>query len=399
MTIHVVPARQDARDDTLDKAEYGGLRALAGADGFPRASFLQTPFWGEFKRAFGWKDRLFSIEWRGELSTLLVLERKIAGIFTFAYVPDGPALGLPEGERAGFLAELSRALRAELSSRCLFIRFDPPWALWGELGAGEPGAVPGLARPSVGKPLVRAASDVQPPDTVLLDLGLGVEELLAAMKPKWRYNIRLAEKKGVEIEEACVGEKADKGLEAVGRFYRLYELTARRDRIALHPRAYYERLAALAAEAGSGADLRIWIARHDGEDLAAIITLFMNGRAVYLYGASSDQQRNLMPAYALQWAAIRAAHAFGCIDYDFYGIPPTDDPGHPMAGLYRFKTGFGGSILHKAGSWDYPCRKLAYTLFRFAELGRVFWYKKVMKKLKRSDRQESKPESRAEASN
>jgi lipid II:glycine glycyltransferase (peptidoglycan interpeptide bridge formation enzyme) len=226
---------------------------------------------------------------------------------------------------------------------------------------------------------LRAATDIQPPDTVLLDLAADEERLLSRMKPKWRYNVKLAGKKGVEIEETAVASSTDSGASAIERFYRLYELTARRDRIALHPQHYYGKLAELASLPASKADLRIWIARYEGEDLAAIITLFMDGHAVYLYGASSDRHRNLMPAYALQWAAIRAAKASGCGDYDFYGIPPTDDPGHPMSGLYRFKTGFGGIILHKAGSWDYPFHAPLYRIYRLAENGRAFWYKRVMK--------------------
>ncbi len=400
MTVRVSPIREGEKPEAGSAGDGPATRMSA-----PRSSFLQTPFWAGFKRSFGWKGSLFRIEWRGMESTLLVLERRVARIFAFAYVPDGPLIPIPESERADFLAELSRALRPELAPGCLFIRFDPPWSLGekpeeetasgadailpdsavavaGVEGASEP-ASGEPARPAVGKPLARAAADIQPPDTVLLDLQPDEASLLAAMKPKWRYNVRLAGKKGVEIDENRVDELPDSGARAIERFYNLYLLTAQRDRIALHPRHYYLKLAELASVPGSGADLRIWIARHGGEDLAAIITLFMNGHAVYLYGASSDRQRNLMPAYALQWAAIRAAKARGCDDYDFYGIPPTDDPAHPMAGLYRFKTGFGGRVLHRAGSWDFPFHGLAYFVYRIAERGRSFWYKKIKKMSKR----------------
>jgi lipid II:glycine glycyltransferase (peptidoglycan interpeptide bridge formation enzyme) len=215
---------------------------------------------------------------------------------------------------------------------------------------------------------------------VLLDLGKAEEDILAGMKPKWRYNIRLAEKKGVVAE--------DRGPGALGEFYRLYEATARRDRIALHPLRYYERLFSLAsdyplAEGGLKPDLHLWVASHEGEALAAIVALYRGRRAVYLYGASSDVKRNLMPAYALQWAAIRAAKAAGCTEYDLYGIPPTDESAHAMAGLYRFKTGFGGSIVHRSGSWDYPLKPLLYGAFRAAEAARTWYFKDFRKRTKK----------------
>ena len=97
------------------------------------------------------------------------------------------------------------------------------------------------------------------------------------------------------------------------------------------------------------------------------MTLFRGREAVYLYGASSDKKRGLMAPYALQVKAMEEAKAAGCEEYDLFGIPPDEDPSHPMAGLYRFKTGFGGRIIHSPGSWDYPCRSVFYRLFRFAE--------------------------------
>ena len=344
-------------------------------------SFLQSGFWGEFKSEFGWKPRHFTLEAEGlGHSPLLVLERGLVAGFRFAYVPHGPDLDLPEADRSFFLADLARAIEPSLSRNSLFIRFDPPWHESEEAGAEGGGPSAAVERPAIGSPLRRAAADVQPPDTVLLGLGRSEDELLAAMKPKWRYNVRLAEKKGVAV--------AEEGASALGDFYSLYEATSARDRIALHPRRYYERQFELAsayapAPGGLRPDLRLWVARYEGEALAAIITIFRGSKAVYLYGASSDSHRNLMPAYALQWAAIRAAKAAGCSECDFYGIPPTEDPGHPMAGLYRFKTGFGGVVAHRAGSWDYPLRPAAYAAFRAAEAARTWYFKDFRKRLSR----------------
>jgi lipid II:glycine glycyltransferase (peptidoglycan interpeptide bridge formation enzyme) len=382
-----------------------GLRVLqldaGAAEGALSASFLQSAFWGEFKSEYGWRSLRFELELVRELelserrARILVLVRRLPAGFSFAYVPHGPEIELPETERAPFLAQLSKALRPFLPRRCLFIRFDPPWFSIEALGPGsgdEASAPPPPSRgaeesrPRIGRPLRRAAADVQPPDTVLVDLRASEEGILSAMKPKWRYNIRLAEKKGVVVEEG--------GVEAIPEFYELYRATALRDRIALHPEEYYRRLFTLAAERrrrfpeSRTPDLRLWIARHEGRALAAIVTLWSGERGTYLYGASSDEKRNLMPAYALQWAAMRAAKAAGCLQYDLFGIPPDADPGHPMAGLYRFKTGFGGEIAHRAGSWDYPLAAFAYACFRAAEGARTWWFKDFMKRLKKARRSE-----------
>jgi lipid II:glycine glycyltransferase (peptidoglycan interpeptide bridge formation enzyme) len=361
---------------------------VVGETGFPGAepaSFLQSVFWGEFKAEYGWTPLRFSVEAgpSGGKTRILLLLRRLPAGFCFAYVPHGPETEPPEAGGAAFLAELSKALRPFLPKRCLFIRFDPPWYALETADEAEadsragPGGVEAL-RPAVGKPLRRAAADVQPPDTVLVDLRPSEEEILAAMKPKWRYNIRLAEKKGVVVEPA--------GADAIPEFYDLYRKTSERDRIALHPEEYYRRLFSLAAGRPLSPELRLWIARHEGQGLAAIVTLFMGEEAVYLYGASSDEKRNLMPAYALQWAAMRAAKASGCLSYDLFGIPPTGDSAHPMAGLYRFKTGFGGKIAHRAGSWDYPLLGCAYSGFRAAEGARAWWFKDFKKRLKRPQR-------------
>lgn len=399
------------------------IRPAELSDSDRSETFLQSGFWASFKAQFGWKSRPFLVSRPGRPDeALLLMERSLGVGLRFAYVPHGPSLGsaATEEERVALLSGLAARLKAFLPPSTIFIRFDPPWycvetpvetpdsagpeqegaarhepdAL-GESKAEAPGApvAAKVERPSFGSPLRRSAADVQPPDTVLLDIGRDEETLLAAMKPKWRYNIRLAEKKGVVVSEARAFASNASGSDAsvdwrpaLSKFYELYRETSERDRIALHPESYYAKLFELAAAYGAGnargkkPDMRLWTASHEGEALAAIITIFWGEQAVYLYGASSNVKRNLMPAYALQWAAIRAAREAGCTEYDFYGIPPTDDPNHPMAGLYRFKTGFGGKNIHRGGSWDYPLRPLAYSAFRRAEALRAWYYKDFKKR-------------------
>ena len=293
-----------------------------------------------------------------ETRPLLVLSRKIAPGSRMAYVPWGPelpaAFARDQSTRNRALAELARSLGPLLPGNTFFIRFDPPWSAPEESPSQWIPPEPPL-------PFRRAAADIQPPDTVVVDLSPPIRDILASMKPKWRYNIGLAEKRGVAVSPAA--ESGPELERDIGVFYGLLAETAERDGISVHSIGYYR---ALFEECGPQR-IRLYAARHEGDCLAAIVVLFRGKDATYLYGASSNTKRNLMAPYALQWKAMQDAKAAGCTGYDLFGIPPNEDPGHPMAGLYRFKTGFGGSILHRPGSWDYPCRPVLYALFTTAE--------------------------------
>jgi lipid II:glycine glycyltransferase (peptidoglycan interpeptide bridge formation enzyme) len=252
----------------------------------------------------------------------------------------------------GLLAGIAESVKPFLPRGTAFIRFDPPW-----YGLDAAVSLPFGAA----SPLVRAGADVQPPDTALVDLERDEGDMLAAMKPKCRYNIALAERKGVTVRRAD-----GRGLDV---FYALLCETARRDGIAVHGEAYYRSLFD-SASGKPGVDLRLYIASHEGEDLAAAVILLRGREAVYLYGASSNVKRNLMAPYLVQWRAMTDARRAGCAVYDLFGMPPNDDPSHPMAGLYRFKSGFGGTIVHRPGSWDYAYRPLLYRIYRTAETAR-----------------------------
>jgi lipid II:glycine glycyltransferase (peptidoglycan interpeptide bridge formation enzyme) len=314
-------------------------------------TFLQSDFWGAFKASFAWEPYAFRVAWRnGEEKPLLALYRTLAVGRGFAYVPWGPlspaSFPVSPEARTEFLLETARALKPFLPGGTAFIRFDPPWF-----------SVGGEAAPLIFKPFIRAASDIQPPDTVIIDIEPPLEVILARMKPKWRYNIRLGAKKTRVF-------MAD--TDSLDTFYALFTETARRDRIAIHGIDYYRRLFDTASSHAS-IDLRLYLAEADGKPLAGIITLFRGKTAVYLYGASSGLNRNLMASYALQWQAIQDAKEAGCTAYDLFGIPPDASPNHPMAGLYLFKTGVGGRIIHRPGSWDYPVDFLFTKFFWSAE--------------------------------
>ncbi len=360
----------------------------------PNESFLQSRYWAELKRRFGWVPH--AVREPGERSTpfhdsALALTRRIAPGFSLAYLPQGPELrgsrgGVSEqdevptgggGDREAELIASLRGVGQELAGAIelplAMVRFDPSWEF--EIGpaiggveqaeAARAGAARDAARRSAARRagLRRPGVEIQPRATVLIDLTQDEEALLGAMKSKWRYNIRLAAKRGVTVEHA--------GIERLGAWYELYRETAERDRIAIHSEEYYRAVFELAVATSDSPDIKLLLAGHDGELLAGIVVASYRGRATYLYGAASNRKRNLMPAYALQWEAMRKAKAAGMRVYDLFGIPRSSTDRHRMQGLYRFKTGFGGRIVERPGCLDLPLQPLRYRAFRALERARA----------------------------
>jgi lipid II:glycine glycyltransferase (peptidoglycan interpeptide bridge formation enzyme) len=307
----------------------------------------------------------------------------LAKKFSIAYVPMAPeSISTPVAsqEYLGYLQTLSQQLKQFIPSDSLCVRFDPPIDFLTVDERDEfVNNIPTVCKKNAISVLVSPTA-VQPPDTVLLSLDKTEDQILANMKSKWRYNIHLAEKKEVTVTPYHAG---DEGFEsAFDAFYNLFETTGKRDGISPHAKSYYRDLLERGKPTGdcSKPVVTLYIATNENDNLAGIITLFCNREAVYLYGASGNIKRNLMPAYLLQWSAIKDAKAFGCPVYDFYGMPPTDDPTHPMHGLYLFKTGFGGTIIHRPGSFDVPLSK-SYSLYIKAEKFRAWYHRKFIKKI------------------
>jgi lipid II:glycine glycyltransferase (peptidoglycan interpeptide bridge formation enzyme) len=349
----------------------------------PAPNLLQSGFWAAFKESFGWKSLSFMIHCTAAGHAmdvpLIVLCRPLAAGYHLAYIPHGPSPSAPlPGKPCDCLRVLVKALKPFLPAKTLFIRFDVPWGTTGEFNFPE----------ALCRPLKKAAYDVQPPDTVIIDLQPSEEELLAGMKTKTRYNTRLAEKKGVRVFEAAADQ--------LPLWYALYRETAERDGISIHEQEYYEGLFRLAggggAYAGEKPKLHLLFARAEGKTLAGIILAVFAARAYYLYGASGNELRNYMAPYALQWEAMKLAKREGAASYDLFGIPPNNDPNHAMYGLYRFKTGFGGEILHRPGSYDYPLKFFTYRAYRIAETLRTWYYKSFRKRGRRQPERREKQE-------
>lgn len=326
-------------------------------------NLLQSALWARFKSEFGWSAHAFALDAPSGPATLLVLARRVGPGASLAYVAHAP------GDPMTDLEELGDALCAHLPRDVACIRFDVPWEVERE------GYLP--LRDSPTSRLTKSPVDVQPPSTVIVELE-DDEALLAAMHKKHRYNVRLAAKKAVTVREASPQE--------LPTWYSLYRETAERDRISIHSERYYARLFELAAQhdvessVPAPVSLHLFLAEYDSRPLAGIIVSHCGSRATYLYGASANARRELMPNYAVQYGAMRHARDRGMRRYDLFGIPPADDPGHPMHGLYRFKTGFGGQIVHTPGCWDLPLRPVAYRLYRGAERVRDYYHHRLRKR-------------------
>ncbi len=210
-------------------------------------------------------------------------------------------------------------------------------------------------REAGGEDWQQSAEQIQFRNTMEIDLRRSEDELLAAMHQKTRYNIRLAQKRGVTVR---AGGRADLEL-----LYSMYDETARRDHFIIRPFEYYQDAWGSFIEAGLAWPL---IAEFEGTPIAAIILFHFARRTYYFYGMSLDLHRNLMPAYLLQWEAMRWAQAQGRAIYDLWGAPDELSDSDPMWGVYRFKQGFGGQFVQHMGAWDWPASRPLYWLYTAA---------------------------------
>jgi peptidoglycan pentaglycine glycine transferase (the first glycine) len=324
-----------------DRERYNAFVAAS-----PLADPLQAFEWGEVKSRSGWEPLRLFVEDSGEIlgTCSVLLTRPAPGFPPIAYAPRGPVLDYSHTE---VLETLLGSVR-ERCGKAFVFACDPP------VESGSPAAQQLAAR------LRNVASGgfggVQPKAIMVLNLGDGLDQILANFKSKWRYNVRLAERKGVSVRQ---GERSDLDV-----FYDLLRTTAVRDRFAVRGRTYFEDLWDVLHPANM---LQLFIAEFEGRALAAIILFCMGNRATYVYGASSDEHRNLMPNHLIQWEAIRWAKESGFSIYDFQGVSPMrgGEPAEPeLAGLNRFKEGFGAEYMEYAGQFDLPLRSLWYSAWR-----------------------------------
>ncbi len=315
----------------------------------PHGDLLQTTNWGKVKASSGWQYYPLAIQEKGTLQgTALVLIKKLPYLpYTVAYSPRGPLYSSEEALRALWNAgsQLARTHGA------LVWKMDPPLLrtdrLWPELANKQ-----NLRHQDTGLDFL----GVQPRFVMTLDLYPSLDTLLKNMKSKTRYNIRYAERKEVRVFIA----KEKKQLSV---FYTLLQETARRDGFMIRPLSYYETMWDLLVEHKLA---QVFLSYKDGTPLAGAILFRLGKRAWYVYGASSNEQRNLQAAHLIQWDMIKWAKSQGCQVYDFRGVSGDLSPEHPLYGLYRFKEGFGAQIQEYVGEYDLPISRGGYLLWQRA---------------------------------
>lgn len=325
----------------------------------PKNHALQSWTWAAFKSRWGWSMQplLLTVaenSWE-PLAAAMVLKRKLPYTpFSILYVPKGPALDYNDSAlRQQVLAELEKVARQEWA---IFIKIDPDvvksWGLEEE-------------RPSpIGSQFVKelktrgwrySDDQIQFRNTVELYLEQPEADLLAAMKQKTRYNIRLAGRKGISVRQGTADD--------FGVIGEMYKETAVRDGFGIRPLAYYQDIWQRFYEQGMA---QPFLAEYEGTPIAAVIIVRFGNRAIYMYGASTNQERNRMPTYLLQWEAICWAKAQGCEIYDFWGAPDDFVEEDRMWGVWRFKRGFNGEVVRHIGAWDFVKRPLLYWLYATA---------------------------------
>lgn len=313
---------------------------------YPDAHLLQTGAWGDLKAAFGWQaDRVRVGETGAQVLFRPLIARFPMGP-TLAYVAKGPV----GPDWPSLWPEIDALCRRR---RAVILKVEPD--SWEPETPQEAGALEACF-----SGFVSGAEPIQPRQTVVVRLEGDEDDWLSRMKQKTRYNIRLAEKKGVQVRNSS-------NLEA---FEQMMQVTGKRDGFGVHSLEYYRRAYQLFYPQGL---CDLLMAEYEGRPLAGLMVFARGARAWYLYGASNDEERNRMPTYLLQFEAMRWAKRHGCIEYDLWGIPDAPeaelesgftDRSDGLWGVYRFKRGFGGEIRRSAGAFDRAYLPLAYPLYR-----------------------------------
>lgn len=334
----------------IERDEWGQI-----TESLLNVHILQTPEWGDLKSAFGWQVHHVLLE--GCLGAQILFRTLPLGL-SVAYIPKGPVWFAPNDQislRSDGFFQYDKNWKHFINDLCslckrkksIFLKIEPDIAL--RLGDNFP-APPDFHLSS---------KNIQPQRTILINLQGDENSLLSRMKQKTRYNIRLAEKKGVRVHNS-------NDIEA---FYDMYRETAIRDNYDIHRIEYYQKAYDLFHARG---ECELFFAEHEGDNLASLMLFKRGNRAWYFYGASVNHKRAYMPAYLLQWHAMRWAKANHCDYYDLWGVPDVNESelekdftrrSDGLWGVYRFKRGFGGEIIRSPGSWDKPLILPLYQLY------------------------------------
>lgn len=343
------------RPATKEEEDHWNELIVANPDG---GHFLQSSQWGEFKAEWGWKPLRFILEGNdGKKLAIQILKRKTPFGWIW-YCPKGPNLSSFSSDQWHYLLK-SLAEIAE-KNNCLLIKIEPEIIETDE-------EIKKYA--SLG--LIKSRLDLQFKATTFVDLKRTEEEILAGFKQKTRYNIRLAQKYGITVNE-------DSSREGMQILYNLYKETSTRAIFFIRPKEYTLSYWKKCIEANLG---KIFIASLNGEPLAALFAYHLGKKIWYKDGGSSRNSQKTMSPYALQWTAMRWAKHNGFETYDMVAVPPLKERNEksPWWGLYRFKSGFNPDITEFIGCLDLPIKKQTYSIWRKIEPRFLQIYKKITK--------------------
>jgi len=291
------------------------------------ASVLQTDAWGQFKEKYGWQPH--------RIEGVLILSRTLIAGRSLWYAPE---------------VHLADAVAIKRLTTTVHDQAKKDKALCFRLELSIP-HTEDLAESLRGVGFVKSFESVQPEWRALVDVRPDEKQILSTMHQKGRYNIRLAQRHSVVVEES----------RDIETFYKLYTDTGKRDGFTPRGKEY---LADFLAQVPGAA---LFLAKKDDLPLAGAIVIFYDQTANYLYGASSAEQRELMAPHLLHWEIIREAKRRGVLHYDLGEVAPPDAPNHPLKGLTEFKLKFGAAPIHLMGSWDFILEPFWYTVFRVGE--------------------------------
>ena len=339
---------------------------------------MQAWEWGEFQKNIDRKVFRFGVinnsskENNKEvlsddlLAVALIIKYDLPFGQSYLYCPRGPIIKVSSIKHQAssilnfLFNEIEKIAREE---KAVFLKIDPPIRM-----SQEQGAHPLLeeARRDISKNFKKSLNEIQPRNTLILDLTKSEEELLKEMKPKTRYNIRLAERKGVRIRNY---ESGIMNQEYFEKFWELVEETSRRDKFASHNKNYYwKMLESLNGICKNNLTAKLYLAEYKNKTIAANIVLSFGDFCVYLHGASSNEHRNAMAPYLLQWRQILDAKKTGCKSYDFWGIDSSksqiNSKSNDWSGITRFKKGFGGQERNYIGAYDLVFNWEKYYLYK-----------------------------------
>ncbi|MFZ2975939.1 MAG: peptidoglycan bridge formation glycyltransferase FemA/FemB family protein [Candidatus Moraniibacteriota bacterium] len=347
-----------------------------------KKNLLQSKEWRKFQEAVGRKT--FEITssalrapspYKGEgdfCFSASMIEHELPIVGKYFYIPRGPIISCSMKHEA-CNKKIQELINLAKKEKAGWIRIEP-----------ENEKVLAIIKKTVKNKIIKAPHDMQPKETLIMDISKSEEEILAGMKSKTRYNIKLAEKKGIKIFNNCHPElvsgsslssempkqvRHDKDF-YIEEFLRLTKIMSERQGIKTHGDEYYRKM----FEIIPSDILKLYVAEYDGKIIAANIVIFYEDTAYYLHGASDDKYKNLMAPHLLQWKQIQDARKVGCLKYDFCGVKVNDKKGRSWEGITRFKLGFSPKTkpVEFPGSYDIVISPVRYWVYRTLQFLKSF---------------------------